>query len=105
MEFQIMFLAVILATGSMLPTLQPEDRVAMAQTDGEVHDGQIVAFYREDRLITHRVWIQPFGCVITKGDALLLPDFGCQRPAYEACYLIRNSEKICMEGMMCNENE
>ena len=61
---------VVVAGGSMEPTLAPGDLMVVAPAPQVVEPGMIVVLAVDDRLITHRVTtVHPDGTFDTKGDA------------------------------------
>ena len=90
----------ILPTGSMRPVLTGGEKVELYENDGVLNNGEIVVFERtgiidgKRTLVMHRVVFQLFGCIITKGDALLFPDFGCQNVVYKTGRIISTGEPL-----------
>lgn len=63
------------ATLSMSPLIRPGDEVCLVRLDpGRINRGALVACQRGNELILHRVLARTEAGVVTKGDALALPD-------------------------------
>jgi len=68
-------------TGSMYPTFKGGEKILMIETN-TADTGDIVAFKKQDKLVMHRVMFKILDCYVTKGDAAILPDVGCQKIEY-----------------------
>lgn len=63
------------ASPSMLPLIRPGDELRLAPVSpGQVFRGTLIAYWRDARLIIHRVIARDAAGVVTKGDALTTPD-------------------------------
>lgn len=68
------YVPVAVVSGSMRPTIDVGDLVIIKRT-ADVSVGDVVAYWAEGVLILHRVVeVDPSGRLVTKGDALPLPD-------------------------------
>ncbi len=76
-----LFLGVVSDTGSMRPTYKGGEEVLLKPAQS-AEIGDIIVFSNGSRLIMHRVIFKFEGCYITKGDAVLFPDWGCAEPEY-----------------------
>lgn len=67
------FASYVVLSGSMEPTLEP-DSVVYVQGTGNYQVGDVIAFAREESIVTHRVVAIRPGGLVTKGDANDQPD-------------------------------
>jgi len=81
MSSSTLLMGIVAHTGSMRPTYKGGEQVLM-EPASSAEVGDIIVFERESKLVMHRVIFEFRGCYITKGDASLLPDWGCSDPKY-----------------------